>query len=472
MTSPDLALTSAVEQAKLVETGQISPLELTQFYLERIERLDPKLGSFVTVAVERAIAEAQEKTAKRNDPNTVIDPQTQTRRPFFGVPIAIKDLNAVAGLPQMCGTLALKDNIPQQDDVVVEKIKAAGFIILGKTATSELGSFPYIEPQGMPPTRNPWNLEYTAGGSSGGSAAAVAAGFCPIAQGSDGGGSIRTPASCCGLIGVKPSRGRVSSVPTESDSGIATNGVLAHTVADAAALLDVMTGNAPSDRFWLPEPLMPFAEAVQQPLNSLKIAFTSTIEPIGKASEVCQQALKTALTQLEHQGHQITEINLNLGELQEPFLCVWQSEIASAGLPPEVLSPMNQWLFQQAQASGNGKYLQAVFALQNSFRKFSKLFKSYDVLMLPVHLHSPPKVGEWANLSPPETLKKIIQWIAPCPMANALGLPAIALPVMLNEQGVPISIQLIGTTSSEGLLFQVAAQLEKILPVLGKPKIG
>jgi len=208
MTNTDLAFTSALEQAQLIRQGQFSPLELVELYLSRIQQFNPQLGCYFTVATDMALADAKAKTEQL----TQIKDSAELP-PFFGVPIAIKDLTSVQGLPCSYGTPLLKDKIAPYDDGVVTRIKQAGFIILGKTATSEVGSLPYTEPPGFPPARNPWNLEYTPGGSSGGAAAAVAAGLCPIAQGSDGGGSVRGPASCCGVVGIKPARGRVSFAP-------------------------------------------------------------------------------------------------------------------------------------------------------------------------------------------------------------------------------------------------------------------
>src|SRR4028118_1261494 len=198
----DLAFASALEQAQLIRRREVSPLELVELYLERIQCLDRQLGSYFTVAAEQALADAKAKTEQLSKSDISELP------PFFGVPIAIKDLNSVEGIRCTYGTPVLMDKIAAYTDGVVMRIKHAGFTILGKTATSELASLPYIEQPGFPPTRNPWNLDYTAGGSSGGAAAAVAAGLTSIAQGSDAGGSIRGPAFCCGLVGVKPARAR------------------------------------------------------------------------------------------------------------------------------------------------------------------------------------------------------------------------------------------------------------------------
>ncbi len=312
MNNNDLAFTPALELAKLIRGRDVSPLELVELYLNRIEQFNPQLGSYFTVTAEQAIADAQAKTE--------ILTTTSELPPFFGVPISIKDLNAVAGVRCTYGSPALLQNIPNYDDGVVTRIKQAGFIILGKTATSELGSFPYTEPTGFPPARNPWNLEYTPGGSSGGAAAAVAAGLCAIAQGSDGGGSIRGPAACCGLVGIKPSRGRVTHAPVGSPvAGLGTNGPLARTVADAAALLDVMSGYVTGDPYWLPDPQTSFLAATTEKVGNLRIAFSTSIPPLGPADANCQQGVMQTVELLAQLGHTIEEKSLDLSGLVEPF---------------------------------------------------------------------------------------------------------------------------------------------------------
>ena len=454
MNPADLAFTPALEQARLVRNKEVSPLELVQLYLERIERLNPQLGCYFTVMAEMAIAQAQTQTQMLAE----ADKSTELP-PFFGVPIAIKDLNPVADVPCCYGNPALRDRIATYDDVVVTKVKQAGFIILGKTATSELGSFPYTEPTGFPPARNPWNPEYTPGGSSGGAAAAVAAGLCAIAQGSDAGGSIRGPAFCCGLVGIKPARGRVSYAPFgDRLSGVAANGPIARTVMDAAALLDVISGYVTGDPYWLPEPNSSFLAAAMQPPSSLRIAFTNSLPEIGTADSVCQQAVLGAVRLLEAMGHRVEEGCPDFTGLIEPFTTVWQAGVAYAGIPKEVLQPMNQWLLERSGSAGD--YLRAVDAVHAIARRIIAFFDSVDVLILPTYMHPPIRVGEWAALSPEETLQKIINWVAPCPPFNASGLPAIAIPTGFAPNGLPIGIQIVGRPTAEATIIAIAAQLE------------
>jgi amidase len=454
MNSADLAFLSALEQAQLVKTRQISPLELVQVYLTRIEKYDARLGSYFSVAAETALAEAKAKTEQ------LVNLQDSSLPPFYGVPTAIKDLNSVLGLPCTYGVAAFKDRIATYDDGVVARMKMAGFIILGKTATSELGSLPYTEAPGFPPTRNPWNLDYTPGGSSGGAAAAVAAGLCAIAHGSDAGGSIRGPATCCGLVGIKPARGRVSNAPAgDIQSGIASQGPLARTVADAAALLDVMSGYVTGDPYWLTDPEMSFLEATRYEPSQLRIAFSTALPPFGEAAEITQQGIRETVKYLEARGHILEPACPEMGDLVEPFAKIWQAGVASAGIPLEILSPINRWIGQQAGSAG--EYLQAVSQMQIISRRLIAFFDRFDVLILPVYLQQPIKIGEWADLSPSETLSKIINWIAPCPPFNASGLPAIAIPTGFDANGLPAGIQIVGKPAAEVTLIALAAQLEE-----------
>ncbi|AFY32285.1 amidase [Calothrix sp. PCC 7507] len=455
MNEIDLAFTPALELAQLIRRREVSPLELVEIYLERIQQLNPQLGSYFTVTADLAIADAKAKTEILLDASEL--------PPFFGVPISIKDLNAVAGVPCTYGSAVCLNNIPEYDDGVVSRIKAAGFILLGKTATSEIGSFPYSEPTGFPPARNPWNLAYTPGGSSGGAASSVAAGLCAIAQGSDGGGSIRGPAACCGLVGIKPSRGRVSKAPLgDRLAGISTNGPIARTVADAAALLDTMSGYATGDPYWLPDPEPSFLAATQNQLGTLRIAFATSIPPLGTADANCTQGVLQTVNLLAELGHQITEKCPDFSGLVAPFQVVWQAGIVGSGFPPDVLQPMNRWLF--TRTGSVAEYVQAVAQLQIAARQIVAFFETVDVLVLPVYLHSPIRVGEWADLSPEETFQNIINWVAPCPAANATGQPAIALPVGFDSDGLPISVQLIGKPAAEATLISLAAQLEAANP--------
>ncbi|MBD1841876.1 amidase [Cyanobacteria bacterium FACHB-63] len=458
MNPVDLAFTSALEQARLIRTKEISPVELTQLYLDRIAQLDPQVGSFYTVTAERAIADAQAKAERLSETELP---------PFFGVPIAIKDLNPVEGVPCSYGLKVARKQIAAQDDLIVTKLKQAGFIILGKTATSQLASFPYTEAPGFPPARNPWNLEYTPGGSSGGSSAAVAAGLCAIAQGSDGGGSVRGPAACCGLVGLKPSRGRISMAPIgEALGGFAVNGALAHTVADAAAFLDVTAGYVTGDPYWLPAPETSFLEATQRQLEPLRIGLVTEIAPIGKADPTCVQAVEKIAHLLESMGHTIEPLTLDLEEMIEPFTLIWRTQ-TDVGVPPFLLEKVNRWLWWRAKFTSAGRYAKSRQQLQIFARKVVEVCDRFDALLTPTYMHPTIRVGEWAKLSPASTIEQIIRWIAPCPAFNVTGQPGISVPAGFDANGVPIGVQLVGRPADEATILALAAQIEQAQPWRG-----
>lgn len=458
----DLAFTPALEQARLVRTKEVSPVELVELYLQRIQQLDGHLGAYVTVMAEQAIADARAKSE-------ILTQNSSELPPFFGVPIAIKDLIPVAGVPCGYGVKALmKQEPPSYDWGIVTRLRQAGFIILGKAATSQLGTLPFTEPPGFPPTRNPWHTDYTSGGSSGGTATAVAAGLCPIAEGSDGGGSIRIPAACCGLVGLKPSRGRVSHAAVgDKLSGIATEGAIARTVADAAAMLDAIAGYVTGDPYWLPDPEISFAEAARSPIGSLRIAFSTNIPPIGEASDDYKQGVLSTVRLLEDLGHSVEPGCPDFSELADPFTKIWQSGVAAAGIPPELLDPVNIWLWEQKCDAG--EYLRAVSKMQSVARSIVAFFDDVDVLLLPVYLHGPIKIGEWATFSPAEIIQKVINWIAPCPPFNASGQPAIAIPVGFDSNGLPIGVQLVGRPAAETTIISLAAQIEAAQPWPDRP---
>lgn len=460
MNSVDLAFTPALEQARLIRSKEVSPLELTELYLERIQRLNPQLGSYFTVMTEMAIADAKAKTEQQ-----VHTSDFDELPPFFGVPISIKDLNPVKDIPCTYGLRVLKNRPAEIDDGVVQKIRQAGFIILGKTATSELGTYPYTEPPGFPPARNPWNLDYTPGGSSGGAASALAAGLCAISQGSDGGGSIRGPAFCCGLVGLKPSRGRVSHNPAgDRLSGLAVNGPITRTVADAAALLDAISGYVTGDPYWLPEPKPSFLAATQRTPQPLRIAVTTTIPPVGQADSTCAQAVEATAKLLQELGHTVEPGCPDFTGLTDPFVTVFRSIIDETGAPFFVLSRFNRWLLWKAKRTSSGQYLRAVTEMQKVCRQIVGFFENFDVLLTPTNLHPAIRIGEWQNLSSAKTLEKMIHWVSPCAPFNATGQPAISLPCGFTPEGLPLGVQLVGRPAAEETLIALAAQIEAAQP--------
>ncbi|MFE4106515.1 amidase [Almyronema epifaneia] len=468
MNLTDLAFQPALTQAQLVRSREVSPLELTELYLDRIAALNPQLGSYFTVMADAAIADAKAKTEQ-------LTRSQQADLPlFYGIPISIKDLNPVAGVPCSYGIRFARDRLADQDDTLVKRIRQAGFIILGKTATSQLGSFPYTEPPGFPPARNPWHLDYTPGGSSGGAAAALAAGLCAISQGSDGGGSLRGPAFCCGLVGLKPARGRVSFAPVgERLNGLASNGPLARTVADAAALLDVMSGYVVGDPYWLPDPDPSFLAWTQRSPGQLRIGYLTALDPIGETHPTCKQAVLDTAKRLEALGHIVEAApRPDFSGLIEPFTVVWQCVLAEAGVPWFALERVNRWLLGRAKRINSGAYLRAVSQLQVVARQIVRFCQPYDVMLLPVFMYPTVQIGQWQRLRSAQVLEKIIHWIAPCPPFNASGQPALALPTGMDERGLPIGVQLVGRPADETTLLALASQLEAAHPWEHRPAIA
>jgi amidase len=455
MSDFDLLRTSALHQANLICTKQISPLELLQLYLARIDQVNPQLGAFFYVAREGAIEVARIQT------ELLVNKAPQDFPLLFGLPSAIKDLSPVAGMPCSYGVAALKEQVATRCDSIGMLINQAGCNILGKTAICELASLPFTESPGFLPTRNPWNLDHTSGGSSGGAAAAVAAGMLPFAPGDDGGGSLRGPAHCCGLVGIKPTRGRISNYPIgERLSGLASHGAIARNVADAAALLDALSCELPGDAHCLPTLTNSFLASTQKSPGRLRLGVCRSFPPFTKLDVAYGDVVDRVATILSNLGHQITEVSIDTGAIVEPFLTVWQTAVAAAGIPGEILNDFNRWLIDRSGSAA--EYLNALYALQAISRQILTNWESFDVLITPVYMHSTIKVGEWAALDPATLLTKICEWIAPCPAFNATGQPALVMPIALEpETNLPIGIQLVGNIGAEAQLISLAAQLEQ-----------
>ena len=452
----ELAFLPATEQARLVREREVSPVELVELYLERIERLDPALGAFVTVCGDAALAEARTKM------------ESPAADPFHGVPIAIKDLDTTAGIRTTFSSKPFSDNVPDFDLAHVAKTRAAGFIVLGKTNAPEFGTTAFTDSPLNGPCRTPWDLGRNAGGSSGGAAAAVAAGLVGIAQGSDGGGSIRIPASCCGLFGIKPSRGRVSSAPFAPGIGLGTTGPLARSVLDAATYLDVVSGYEWGDPFPAPPPERPFASEVGVDPGSLRVAVTTEAPTDTEVDGACVAAVRDAAELLASLGHHVAEAAPDWGgpELMDDFLPVWQAipalyPIADAS----VLSPLNQWYLDGAVATTSPAYAGAIGRLQLRARSIAALWAEYDLLLTPT-LAMPPVAVGWDTEpdDPREQFDRAVRFTPFTAAFNVTGQPAVSLPLHWSEDGLPIGVQLVGPPFGEALLLRVSAQLEAARP--------
>ena len=452
----ELAFVSAVEQARLVRTREVSSTELVQLYLERIARLDPELNAYVTVRGDDALAEASAIDSAAGD------------APFRGVPIAVKDLTPTAGIRTTFSSRAYADFVPDYDTAVVRRLREAGFVIVGKTNTPEFGTTAFTESDLNGVTRNPWDPERTPGGSSGGAAAALAAGLVPIAHGTDGGGSIRIPASCCGVFGLKPSRGRVSSAPFASLEGLSTAGPLSRTVEDAAHLLDALAGYEPGDPWWAPPPEHPFASTVAEPPGTLRVAVTSTPPIETPVAPECVAALASAAGLLTELGHEVVEATppWTDPDLFHTFIEVWQ---AGPALHPiedlSLVTPLNRGLIESARASSSIDYVRAVARLQALARRTVGFWQEFDVVLTPTLAMRPVTIGWQESVAGAiEQLLRNTEFTPFTAIANLTGLPAMSLPLHWSEDGLPIGVQAIGPPAGDPMLIRLAAQLEAARP--------
>jgi amidase len=461
--SDELPFAPALELAARVRAGELSPVELAELYLERIERLDPELNSYVTVDDEGALAAARAAES------------VASAAPFHGVPISIKDLNETAGLRTTYSTRACAANVPTFDAAVVRRIRAAGFVVLGKTNTPEFGTIAMTESELNGDCRNPWDVARTPGGSSGGAAAAVAAGLCPVAHGSDGGGSIRIPSSCCGLFGIKPSRGRVSPAPFGSGSlGLGTSGPITRSVRDAAALLDAMSGHETGDFFVAPAPERSFlAEAEREP-GRLRIAVTTTPPIDVPVDPECVAAVAAASALLAELGHEVVEATPRWvdGALIEQFIRIWQVGPATAGIDDlSQLEPINRMLAEKARETPSPEHAAAIMYLQRMTREVVAFWDDVDVLLTPTLALPPVPIGwtfEDTDGDPQVAFDRQTLFTPFTAVVNVTGQPAMSVPLHWSDDGLPIGVQFIGKPFAEGTLFRLAAQLEQAHPWLDR----
>ena len=451
----ELAFLSAVEQAHLIRVREVSSEELVQVYLERIARLDPTLNAFVTVRGEDALADARAFDASSGDEQ------------FRGVPIALKDLTPTAGIRTTFSSRAYADYVPDFDTAVVRRLRAAGFVILGKTNTPEFGMTAFTESELNGATRNPWNLERTPGGSSGGAAAALAAGLAPIVHGTDGGGSIRIPASCCGVFGLKPSRGRVSASPFTPLEGLSTAGPLSRTVEDAAQLLDVLAGYESGDPWWAPPPSRPFAHEVNEPPGRLRIAVTSTPPIATPVDPECLAALGSAATLMAELGHDVVEATppWTDPDLPHAFIVVWQVGPALHPVDLSLMTPLSRGLCELARATSAFDYAQAVARLQALARTAVGFWRDIDVVLTPTLALPPVPIGWQEEVAGArEQLLRNTAFTPFTAIANLTGLPAMSLPLHWSDDGLPVGVQAIGPPAGDDLLLRLAAQAEAARP--------
>jgi amidase len=467
-----LADLDATAQAELVRNGTATPRELVDAAIARIERHDREFGAFIIPLFDQARAAADDAP----------------HGPFRGVPIAIKDIVAtIAGVMQTSGLVPLKraNYRASVDSHLVAALKRAGFIIVGKTNTSELGIVPSAEPPAWPPSRNPYDRTRSTGGSSGGSACATALGMVPIAHANDGGGSIRIPASCCGLYGLKPSRGRVSFAPHrgESTGGLTCEHVVTRSVRDSAAVLDILAGLQPGDPYTAPPQLTPYASELATPPPRLRIA-VATRHPSLEGGMVdshpdCVAAVEHTGKLLESLGHHVERAEL--AQLADPdwiprFLSIWvvgvatELDEASALIGRRIeegeVEPLTWALGELGKLISGPAYAEAVRWMHQAGRRIATFFEGHDLLLTPTVTSPPVPLGTFKS-PPDDPLAGIFRAADFAPFTavfNATGQPACSLPLYRNAAGLPIGVQLAAPYGREDLLLRVSAQIEAAQP--------
>lgn len=485
MKHEDYVRHDATSLAELVRRREVTPRELVDAALARIDSVNPKVNAVVHRFDERARRDAEGALPEG---------------PFRGVPFLVKDLDGeLAGAPLTMGSRALRGHVAPRDSELFARFRRSGVVFVGKTNTPELGLLAVTEPELFGPTRNPHHLGHVPGGSSGGSAAAVAAGIVPVAHGGDGGGSIRIPASCCGLFGLKPTRGRMPLGPevTEGWCGFVVPHVISRTVRDSAAFLDATHGADPGAPYVAASPERPFADEVGRDPGRLRVAFT-TRSMLGDGTDpLCKQACEDTAGQLSSMGHDVVEAQLPIDahELRLAYLVVVAACTAEAvdatrtltGKPPspELFEPPTWLLWQVGHALSAAEFEHARSVIGRASRAVGAFFERFDVLLSPTLAHPPARIGELAlkpheriglaalrRAAPRAVLRRVLEDLAgrsfektPNTMLfNMTGQPAASLPLHRSPAGLPIGVQLAARLGEEALLLRLAGQLEQASP--------
>jgi amidase len=476
----ELAFLSATEQAELVRKKEVSPVELVDDAINRIEKLNPELNAVIIERFDKARSEAQGSLPDG---------------PFRGVPVVLKDLDgASAGDPHHCGMKWLKDMewTEEEDTNSVANLRATGCVFLGKSNCPELGLVPTTEPESYGPTKNPWDTTRSTGGSSGGTAAAVASGMVALGTAGDGGGSIRIPASECGLVGLKPTRGRVSLGPAHGElwAGLVVRGTLTRTVLDSATALDAMSREMPGEPYYAPRPSRPFAQEVGRDPGALKIGIATTAPAaMAETQPECIAAAQDAAKLLESLGHiveesapkalyetEITEFALNLiGANLAQELNHWERRVGKS-LDLDQLELGTKVFAEMGQSVLAKDYLNAVEQVHRLSRDVAQWWADgYDLLLTPTIPEPPPVLGGFAasDENPLHAMLRsgqIVPFVAPF---NLTGQPGISLPLYWSEEGLPIGVQLVAAYGREDVLIRIASQLEQARPWKDRrPPIG
>ncbi len=464
MADAELLYKPATELAAMVRAGEVSARELAELSLARIEELDPKINAFMHVDAEAALAVAD-----------AVRPGDE--RPFAGVPTAIKDIGVfAAGMPFNCGSDLFGDFVPDFDSSVVRRIRDAGFVIVGKTKTPEMGILPVTEPRRYGPVRNPYDLDRTPGGSSGGAAAAVAAGILPIAHGSDGGGSLRIPGACCGLVGLKAARGRISYAPVLGDSLLTTEGMITRTVADAAAALDLLAGYEPGDATWAPPPATTFAEAAAREPGKLRIGITFDQPVEVPVDPLHEQAVRDLGALLESLGHGVEEVSVpwRNDAAMLAFTQLWAVLISTlvgfgaavSGQEPsdDNCEPLTLEFWRMAQDIKALDLVGVDTTLKAMARAVIASMTVYDAVLTPSLAQRPVPIGHIDPARGMDAFGKAVEFTPYTAIANLTGQPAVSIPTGIAADGLPLAVQVWGHPAGEEALLSLIGQIERAQP--------
>jgi amidase len=451
--------------AELVAKKKVKASELVDEAIARAQRLNPKLNFVVFADYARARAAAKGKL----------------KGPFAGVPFFLKDIMATAeGMPTRQAARFIPAMKPDHDSTLTARFKAAGLICLGKTNVPEFGLVPTTESKLYGPARNPWDIERSPGGSSGGSAVAVAASVVPLAHANDGGGSIRIPASACGLVGLKPTRGRTSFGPdfTDSIDGLANELVVSRSVRDTAAALDAVAGNIMGDTYWAPPKPDSYLDAMKRKPKPLRVAFSTKKLDGTPLHPDCVAAVKAAAKLCEQQGHHVEEAApaLDQATLVPAFMALWGANLAAGidgiamltGQEParQLFEGLTWGIYQAGKQVPASAYLLAKMAIQQATIAAAKFHETYDVWLSATLGLPPVKLGtfDMEEEDPVKSFAPLIDYVPFTAMQNVTGQPAINLPLHWNKEGLPIGVQFVGRFGDEITLLKLAAQLEKAAP--------
>lgn len=463
MNDKNLVFLPAHELRTLIATKQVSPVEVTELYLQRIEQLDSQLNSYLTVTADLALATAREAEKAVMEGKSL--------GPLHGIPISIKDLEVTRGIRSTMGSLIFKDTVPEQDSLVVERVRQAGAIILGKTNTPEFGLLGTTENRLGDACRNPWNRERTTGGSSGGAGAAIAAGLCSLATGSDGGGSIRIPSSFCGIYGIKPSQGRVpryGGLGRPTIGQFSQSGPMTRSVRDAAILLQVLAGPDSRDPTCLQTPPPDFVAALDQGVKNLRIGWSPDFGYAAVDPEVVEVTSK-AVRVFEELGCHVEDAKITLHEPFPPFWTIFSANAYAAyghllEKQGDQLTDYARHCIEHGSRVSGADYARALLAIEQLRGQFTPLMQRYDLLVTPTMAVPAFPIGQQPKTIAGREVDSFWGFLPFTFPINAIGYTAASIPCGFSAEGLPIGLHIIGRSGKEATVFSASAAFEEARP--------